>query len=74
LAVRTGSAEYAHKVLACGWVKRGYKSRKGRLTKENGWVLAVPEEKTLFDWIGIPYAEPKDREYTEFPYADFPEP
>ena len=23
---RTGLARYSHKILACGWVKRGYKS------------------------------------------------
>src|SRR5690348_6628702 len=30
-AIRTGSAEYSHKVLAAGWVKAGYQSRDGYL-------------------------------------------
>lgn len=32
LAIRTGSAEYSHKVLARSWVARGYKSEGGYLT------------------------------------------
>ena len=32
-AIRTGSSDYSHKVLADGWVKRGYKSEGGILTQ-----------------------------------------
>src|SRR3972149_6870743 len=32
-AIRTASADYSHKVLATGWVKRGYKSEGGYLIK-----------------------------------------
>lgn len=59
-AIRTGSAEYSHKVLAAGWVARGYKGEGGHLTYK-GKVYDVPEEKDLFDRIGIPYCEPKNR-------------
>jgi len=59
-AIRTGSADFSHKVLATGWVKRGYKSNEGWLHK-NGKDIAVPEERDLFRIIGIDYIEPKNR-------------
>jgi DNA polymerase/3'-5' exonuclease PolX len=59
-AIRTGSADYSHKVLANGWVKRGYKSEGGYLT-QGGKVYEVREEKDLFDRLGIQYVEPKHR-------------
>lgn len=59
-AIRTGSSEYSHKVLAQGWVKKGYKSEGGFLTQA-GKVYEVPEEIDLFNRIGIPYCEPKNR-------------
>lgn len=61
-AIRTGSAEYSHKVLANGWVKRGYKSVDGYLFHEqNNKRYEVREEKDLFDRIGVPYVEPEFR-------------
>lgn len=59
-AIRTGSSEYSHKVLANGWVKRGYKSEGGYL-HQAGKVYEVREEKDLFSRIGIPYVEPEFR-------------
>lgn len=59
-AIRTGSADYSHKVLANGWVKRGYKSVGGYLV-QNGKTYEVREEKDLFDRIGVAYVEPKHR-------------
>lgn len=61
LAIRTGSAEYSHKVLGVGWVKAGYKSKEGMLHK-NDEPIEVREEKDLFNLIGISYVEPKGRE------------
>ena len=61
-AIRTGSAEYSHKILAIGWVKRGYKSEGGYLTA-NGKQILVPEEKDLFKRIGLPFVEPQYRNY-----------
>lgn len=60
LAIRTGSAEYSHKVLATNWVKAGYKSVNGMLTKNNQEV-EVREEKDLFKLIGVEYVEPEER-------------
>jgi len=60
LAIRTGSAEYSHKVLATGWVKAGYKSIDGTLHKA-GRPIPVPDEQTLFNLIGLPYASPENR-------------
>lgn len=59
-AIRTGSAEYSHKVLATGWKVRGYKSEGGHLIYK-GKSYDVLEEKDLFARIGIPYCEPKNR-------------
>ena len=61
LAVRTGSAGYSHQVLAKGWVKKGYKSINGYLTKE-GRKYDVREEKDLFNRIGLPWCDPQFRE------------
>lgn len=62
-AIRTGSEDFSHKVLATGWVKRGYKSKDGYLIA-NGNKIAVPEEKDLFKKIGIPFIAPEFRNST----------
>ena len=61
-ALRTGSADYSHKVLATGWVKLGYNSEGGQLSI-NGKEIKIPEEKDLFKLIGIPYIEPELRNH-----------
>lgn len=63
-AIRTGSAEYSHNVLAKGWVKAGYKSEGGYLWTRGGKV-SIPEEIDLFNRIGLAYVEPQNREYHE---------
>jgi DNA polymerase/3'-5' exonuclease PolX len=60
LAIRTGSAEYSHRVLACGWTQKGYTSVNGMLIKY-GQQMPVREEKDLFDIIGIPFQAPENR-------------
>lgn len=66
LAIRTGSAEYSHKVLANGWVRKGYTSENGVLFhKTRKWERKVTEEWELFQLIGINMPEPKDREVNE---------
>ena len=61
-AIRTGSADYSHKVLATEWVKRGYKSEAGYLVA-NGKQIAVPEEEDLFKRIGVPFVAPELRSF-----------
>jgi DNA polymerase/3'-5' exonuclease PolX len=61
-AMRTGSADYSHKVLATGWVKLGYKSEGGQLCISDRQI-AIPEEKDLFKLIGVPYLDPELRNY-----------
>lgn len=63
-AIRTGSADYSHKVLANEWVRRGYKSEGGYLTHRGNQVL-VPEEKDLFQRLGLEYVDPQLREVTK---------
>lgn len=62
-AMRTGSAEYSHNVLAKGWVRAGFTSMNGYLTTPKGSRIIVQEERGLFDLIGIPWTEPHQRNY-----------
>jgi len=59
-AIRTGSADFSHRVLACGWVAKGYKSEGGMLMA-NGRPVPVREERDLFALIGVPWVEPEER-------------
>ena len=59
-AIRTGSADYSHRVLACGWVRNGYKSVDGMLTR-NGITHSVREEMDLFRMAGVRWIPPEAR-------------
>lgn len=59
-AIRTGSADYSHKVLASAWVKRGYKSVEGYLHVGHK-KYECREEIDLFNRLSIPYIEPEFR-------------
>lgn len=59
-AIRTGSADYSHKVLANGWVRQGFRSEGGYLFRD-GDRYEVREEKDLFKLVGVPYVEPEKR-------------
>ena len=61
-AIRTGSADYSHRVLARGWVRNGYKSADGMLTLE-GAAVPVREECELFRLAGVPWVEPEARSF-----------
>ena len=60
-AIRTGSADFSHKVLATGWVRNGYHSVDGMLHRD-GEPVATPEEYELFRLAGVPWMEPERRE------------
>lgn len=60
LAIRTGSAEYSHKMLASGWVKHGYHSMEGYLVK-GAHRIETPREEDIFKICGLPWVEPKLR-------------
>lgn len=59
-AIRTGSADYSRFVLATGWVKLGYHSKNGILTK-NDIEYPVKEEIDLFKLLGLKWIEPEHR-------------
>ncbi|HUV97293.1 MAG TPA: hypothetical protein VMV98_07465 [Acidobacteriaceae bacterium] len=59
-AIRTGSADYSHRILACGWVRNGYKSADGMLSRD-GVAVPVREERDLFRLAGVPWVEPAAR-------------
>ena len=63
IAIRTGSAEFSHKVLATGWTRLDYTSHEGILWKE-GTPVYIHEEKELFDLLGLDFIEPPQREVT----------
>lgn len=64
MAIRTGSADWAHHVLASAWCKAGYESRDGVLVDYRGVParLASNSEEDLFKKIGLPWVDPWDRE------------
>jgi DNA polymerase/3'-5' exonuclease PolX len=62
LAIRTGSAEFSHKILANRWVRYGYKSENGMLIKD-GEKIPVQEESDLFKILGMNWIEPKERQW-----------
>ena len=59
-AIRTGSAGFSHKTLACGWVKQGYRSIDGYLTND-GERVNVYEEEDLFRLAKLPWVKPEHR-------------
>jgi DNA polymerase/3'-5' exonuclease PolX len=61
MAIRTGSAEYSHQVLAKGWRRLGYESKGGILWKD-GQPTYIRTEQELFDLLGILWLEPELRE------------
>lgn len=68
LAIRTGSAEWSHRVLAAAWVRVGYKSIEGILHDiHTGRAVPTPTERELFELIELPWAEPADREVRPWP-------
>ena len=60
LAIRTGSAEFSHNVLAAGWVRRGYHSSGGMLHR-GGTPVEVREERELFELVGVEWVDPAQR-------------
>lgn len=61
-AIRTGSAEYSHRVLAKAWSDRGYFSKEGYLYQYGSEKrYDIPEEIDLFNRIGVSYVEPQQR-------------
>ena len=61
-AIRTGSADYSHEIIAKGWVKAGYKSENGFLHKA-GKVIPIFEEEELFNLINVKMVDPEKREF-----------
>jgi len=59
-AIRTGSADYSRFILATGWVKLGYHSKNGILTKDET-EYPVREEIDLFKLLGLKWIDPQFR-------------
>lgn len=61
LAIRTGSAEYSHRVLASTWVKKGCKGTDAGLVDSSGKVVPFETEESFFHYLGLKYIEPRLR-------------
>lgn len=59
-ALRTGSADFSHKVLAGTWVGLGYHSAGGMLRRQ-GREVAVHEEEDLFSMLHLAWVSPEER-------------
>lgn len=60
-AIRTGSADFSHRVLATGWARNGFKSVAGMLFSRSGVRIDVREESDLFRFAGVPWVDPEER-------------
>ncbi len=60
LAIRTGSANFSHKILGARWVSQGFKSENGYLTR-HGQVVPAPTEREYFHLLGLAWVEPGNR-------------
>lgn len=68
-AVRTGSADFSHRVLACGWVRAGYVGHEGDLyPARDGFRIAdakplvLREEADVFRVCRAKWVPPEERE------------
>jgi len=59
-AVRTGSADFSHQILAKSWVRAGFKGKEGMLVR-NGKEYPAREEEDFFRMIGVAYVPPEER-------------
>ena len=64
LAIRTGSAAFAHFVLAMTWHRMGYMSQGGVLVhQQTGERRTFAEEEDLFSFLGLQWVPPERREW-----------
>lgn len=65
LALKTGSGDYFHRVLAAGWVRNRYNGKDGYLYRkepnQEPVLVPVPEERDLFRFARVKYIEPESR-------------
>jgi DNA polymerase/3'-5' exonuclease PolX len=76
--IRTGSAEFSHWIVTEA-LRRSYKVKDGQLFRihrdEQPWRfehIPCPEEWDLFQALGIPWVEPRDRDPGLFPAITMP--
>jgi DNA polymerase/3'-5' exonuclease PolX len=62
LAIRTGSADFAHYSLAKRWVKQGWRSSENVLSDGEGNEKTFSEEEEMFTFLGMPWIRPEDRD------------
>lgn len=62
VAIRTGSADWCKHALAPAWKRAGFRSEGGILRRADGSAVPTPDERILFNVIGLRWTEPQDRE------------
>jgi DNA polymerase/3'-5' exonuclease PolX len=81
-ALRTGSADYSHMVIAVSWNKKGWvgteeglRKNKDCVQRNKKWICTNQQaekppiwkdEKEFFDWVGVKYIEPEKRDYNVY--------
>ncbi len=58
--IRTGSADYSHGFVT-ELLKRGYRSQDGHLEDKDGHTIPTPEEKDVYQAVGIEWIAPELR-------------
>lgn len=68
MAIRTGDEKFSKQLVTDrtkgGLMLPGWKVRDGEVKDEHGNVVHMPTERYLFDRLGIPFINPKDRNLT----------
>ena len=86
-AIRTGSADYSHQIIAKAWERKGWAGTKDglrlqaeciRLEKTWNCIFQKPtlppvwkSDADFFDWLSIPHLPPAQREVTAPAYNHF---
>ncbi|MCA1567261.1 MAG: hypothetical protein LC803_16735 [Acidobacteria bacterium] len=61
LAIRTGSAEFSQALMTYAKHKTCYHVEGGHLRDRQGTALETPEERDVFDALGLDWVEPHER-------------
>lgn len=63
--IRTGSADFSHRIVTArkygGCMPSDHRVKDGAVWDIYGRIIPMPEETDFFDFLGMPYIEPKNR-------------
>lgn len=65
MAIRTGPADFSRRFVTARWdgglMPAGYRVRDGHIENGRGQVVETPEERDVFEFLGIDWIEPEER-------------